>query len=933
MGKYCRLVIILLVFFSIVTLSAQRRQRGGDNISVSLPTIAEVDSLRLDSAAIADSIQSSITREKKESPFKDVVSYKAKDSLIFTGNNFAHMFGSSTITYQEIQLDADRLTMDMDSSNVFAFGGEVDSSGVQAGKPKFKDKGGEYESETMKYNFVSQKGYITNVVTTQGEGYVTGGVTKKMANNDLYMMGGKYTTCDDHEHPHFYFALSRAKVSPGKNIVTGPAHFVLEDVHLPLAIPFGFFPFSSDYSSGLIFPAFGEELNRGFFLRNGGYYFALSDYMDLALTGELYTKGSWGLNAQSAYVKKYKYSGSFNLGYLVTVTGDKGLPDYSKGTDFKINWTHTQDSKSNPSSTFSASVNLSSSTYDRKQMDSYYNPNNFTNNTKSSSVSYSYRFPTIPLNVAANMNVNQRTKDSAIAVTLPDVTLTLSRIYPFKRRMMVGAERWYEKIAMSYNGQFRNSIDTKENKLMQSSLARDWKNGAQHAIPVSATFSLLKNISITPSIDYRERWYKEKIVRDWDPMASAERLDTIGGFNRVYNYSFNVGLSTKLYGFFKPWKLFGDKIQMIRHVFTPSVTYSLTPDFGDPKYGFWSSYSYTDAQGTNVTRDYSYYDGMLFGTAPRGKQSLVNFSVQNNVEMKLRPKEGEEEEESSGNSPNKNKISLIDNLTAGISYNAVADSMNWSNIRSSLRLKLSEKFSMNVSGEFDTYTYDVNSGGSPVRVNKMRIAEGKGLGRLSMASTSFSYNLSDETFKKKEKREKSSDDELDEEEEYQNELDSLMNNSNPMAPMNPDDPRLSFKNKKDKKGDKEGEFDEDGYTRLGIKWGVNFNYSLSYAYADFNTEIMEYNRKLTHNLGFSANLDITKNWRFNLSSSWDFDQNKLAMMTCNLSRNLHCFTLTASFVPIGPYQSYFFTIAVNSSLLKDLKWDKRSSPYDARSWY
>ena len=372
------------------------------------------------------------------------------------------MYGQGVVTYQDIELDADEIRMNMDSSTVFAIG-RPDTAGEIVGNPIFKDKSGEYESATMKYNFKSQKGYITNIITQQGEGYLTGGSTKKNKEGDFYLKDGKYTTCDDHECPHFYLQLTKAKMRPKKNIVTGPAYLVLAGVPLPLAIPFGFFPFTEKYSSGIIMPTFGDEMARGFYLRDGGYYFAINDYIDLALTGEIYTKGSWGLNAMSNYVKRYKFSGNFNMGYLVTILGDKGMPDYQKQTNFRLIWSHSQDAKANPNMSFSASVNFTTSGYDRNNLNSYYNATSFTENTKSSTVNMTYNFPNTPFSISATANITQRSKDSTLNVSFPDFTLNMSRVYPFKRKNPVGKEKWYEKISLNYTGLFRNSIETKQN--------------------------------------------------------------------------------------------------------------------------------------------------------------------------------------------------------------------------------------------------------------------------------------------------------------------------------------------------------------------------------------------------------------------------------------------------------------------------------------
>ena len=391
------------------------------------------------------------------------------------------------------------------------------------GSPVFKDRSGEYQSKTMTYNFKTSKGFITDVVTQQGEGYLTGGQTKKLADDSYNIINGRYTTCDDHEHPHFYMQLTKAKMRPKKDIVTGPAYMVLCDVPLPLAVPFGDFPFTSKYSSGVIFPTFGDDYNKGFYLRDGGYYFALSDYADLALTGEIYTKGSWGLAARSTYRKRYKFSGSFNMSFLTTITGDKGSPDYMKQKNFRIAWTHSQDSKANPKMTLSSSVNFATSGYSRNDLNSYYNES-FTENTKNSTVNLSYRFSS-KFQMSTTASLAQRTQDSTLSVSFPNFTLSLSQIAPFKRKRAVGAERWYEKIKMSYTGSFQNSLTAKQNEFFKKSLVKDWANGMRHSVPVSATFSLFQYINVSPSISMNDRMYTRKIRRSWDPAASAEVQD------------------------------------------------------------------------------------------------------------------------------------------------------------------------------------------------------------------------------------------------------------------------------------------------------------------------------------------------------------------------------------------------------------------------
>ena len=492
------------------------------------------DSLQSDSLGVDSLANDSVTPKKKKAGLTSVVDYKANDSIVFTHGNEVYMYGKGVVQFDGMELNADQIEMNMDSSLVYAVG-RPDSVGDIVGRPVFKDKSGEYESETMNYNFKTKKGYITNIVTQQGEGYLTGGQTKKMENDEFYMKSGRYTTCDNHDHPHFYLQLTQAKVRPKKNIVTGPAYMVLADVPLPLAIPFGFFPFTEKYSSGIIVPTFGDELARGFYLRDGGYYFAINDYIDLALTGEIYTKGSWGINARSAYIKRYKYSGNFDLSFITTITGDKGLPDYSKMKNFKIAWTHTQDTKNNPNMSLSASVNFTTSGYTRNDLNSYYNSNSFTENTKSSTVNMTYRIPNSPWSFSATANITQRTQDSTLNVSFPNLTVSMGQIYPFKRKSVVGNERWYEKIQLSYSGRFQNSILTKQDQILKSNLIKDWRNGMYHNIPISATFNMFKYVNLTASFNFTDRMYSNKIMKEWDTQQSKIVQDTTYGFYNVFN--------------------------------------------------------------------------------------------------------------------------------------------------------------------------------------------------------------------------------------------------------------------------------------------------------------------------------------------------------------------------------------------------------------
>ncbi|MDR2473140.1 MAG: LPS-assembly protein LptD [Tannerella sp.] len=903
--------------------------------SLTPDSLATIDNSILDSIPFTTTeAQQTDTLPHKKGGLEATVEYQATDSIVMTAGNMTYFYGDGDIKYQSIELQSSVIEMDMDSSLVYATFA-LDSIGEETGYPVFSDGTQKLEAKNMHYNFKSKKATARHVVTQQGEGYVTADVTKKLDNDIMNMQDGKYSTCNEHEHPHFYINMTKAKVRPGKDIVTGPAYLVIEDVPLfPLVLPFAFFPFTDSYSSGILMPTYGDEMARGFYLRNGGYYFALSDYFDLALTGELYTKGSWGLTGQTKYHKRYKYSGNFDASYLKTIMGDKGMPDYSKSTDFKVRWSHTQDPKANPYRTFSASVDYSTSSYDRKQLNSLYTQA-ATQNNKGSSINLTQRFPNKPLSISATMNINQRSQDSTVSVTLPDLSITLSRIYPFKRKNAIGKERFYEKISMSYTGYLRNNISTKEDKLFRSNLIKDWKNGMQHSIPISATYTAFDYINISPSINYVERWYTNRIDQDYD-FASKRMVpsDTTYGFYRVYNYSASISASTTLYGEFIPIKPFRRFVTKIRHRMDPSISFGATPDFGDPKYGFYKYYTYID--GTNVMPGeqpkvtqgyYSPYQGQLFGIPGRGKSGSISLSLDNNLEAKV-----PDADEPSG----ERKISLIDKFAGSISYNLAADSFQWSDLSTSVRLKLTKSYTLNLSMMFDTYTYGYNENTRQVRrVNKPRWEAGKGLGRLRSTGTSFSYTLNNDVIKKlfsgegksgAGKNKRGTPDEDDED-------------------YDPDDPNVAppdenTANQQDtgsgslmgKKKKTDGEYDEYGYYNVTIPWNLSFSYSLSVGYGDFNPAKLEYDYRLNNSLSFNGNIQPTKNWNISFNATYDFDAKKISYLTCNISRTMHCFQMSASVIPIGPLRSYSFSISANSSMLKDLKYDQSSSPYNRQAW-
>lgn len=904
------LALLLLFTVSNEVMAQQRRGRNVSRVAQRDSTaMVEADSLALARDSLGAAPVDTVAAARK-TQLEAPVTYEANDSISFTQGGYAHLYGGGKINYQQIELAADIISMNMDSSTVFARGA-VDTLGTSSGTPVFKEGDTSYETQTIRYNFKSRKGIISNIESQQGEGYVIGNNAKKGSSDEIYLKDGRYTTCDNHEHPHFYLQLTYAKVKPKKSVVTGPAYLVVEDVPLPLAVPFFFFPFNSSYSSGFIMPSYMDDSNRGFGLTEGGYYFAISDKMDLRLTGDIFTKGSWALNAATNYVKRYKYSGTLQASYQVTQLGDKGLPDFSQTKDFKIIWSHRQDPKANPNTTFSASVNFSSSSYERTNIGNLYNAQAMSQNTKTSSVSYSRNFPDQKLNISSTFNIAQTMRDSSISLTLPDLNISLSTIFPFKRKNAVGEERWYEKISLRYSGRLSNQITTKDNLIFKKNLIKDWRNGMQHNIPVSATFTLFRYFNLTPSVNYTERWYTHKVLKDWDENQNKVVEDTIYGFNRVYDYNMSLGINTKVYGMYRPLIMKKRDIQ-IRHVITPSVSLSTRPDFGSDHYGYYGSYMRPNSAGTMDTIRYSYYDGQLFGTPSQGKSGSVSFQVSNNLEMKYRTK-----------NDSIRKISLIDELGASMSYNFAAKRQPWSNLNMSLRLKLTKSYTFSMNAVFATYAYEFDKNGNVVVGDRTEWSYGR-FGRFQGYGTSFNYSLNNQTWKKivalfsgkKEKASSPPDGASSEGDADQ-------------APAEGDGPPAKKKVK--------AEAGKDGYQAYTIPWNINISTGFNLQEdrtKPINPHSMRYPYSLNLNsLNVNGNVKFSNKWAVTFNSGYDFKTKQVVQTSFNLSRDLHCFTMTASIAPFGVYKYYNFTIRATANILQDLKWDQRSQTQSNIRWY
>ena len=870
--------------------------------------------LRYDSTAIDTTAADSAKRK----PGIDApVDYECTDSLVYDAETrLVHLYGKAQVKYMDMTLNAAKITMNMDSSMVRA-AGERDTAGILQDKPVYSQGSDNYHSELMAFNFKTKKGYITNVETTQGDGFMQSQHSKRAADGTLYLEHAKYTTCDA-KHPHFYLALSRAKVRPGKESVFGPAYLVVADVPLPLALPYGFFPFNKKYSSGFIMPSYGDETSRGFYLRDGGYYFAINDYMDIKALGEIYTKGSWGLSAETNYRKRYRYNGNFYISFLRTVDGEKNMPDYAVTKSLKVQWTHSKDAKASPNTTFSARVNFASENYERSNLESMYNPLAYTQSTRASSVSFSHTFPSIGLNIAGSTNLTQSLRDSSVSMTLPDLSISLNRFYPFRRKHQAGKERWYEKISMSYTGSLSNSINTKEDKLFKSNLVKDWRNGMQHRIPIDATFQVFKYINISPQFSLRDIMYTNRVMRSWDETTQKEVADTTYGFYNLYDWSLGVSANTTLYGFYKPWrKLFGDKIIAVRHVFKPSVSFSYAPDFTSSHYGYQRTYVKTDANGEVSTVTYSPYSGGIYSYPSGTKQGMITMSVSNNVEMKVK---------SDRDTTGERKISIIDELYGALSYNMAAETRPWSNLNTRIRLKLTKNYTFSMAAVFATYAYAFDKNGRVVTSDRTEWSYGR-FGRFQGMSQNLSYTFNNETlsklFSRRSDRSTASNDETD------TDTDTDAEDANI-------DPDLRNAKKGGKQKKQKAKVDEDGYLRFSLPWSFTVSYGISMAEdrsKQINVRRMRYPYSFTQTMNFSGYLRIAEGWNISFTSGYDFNYHELSMTTASVSRDLHCFEMSCSVV-LRPYSSFNFTFRARANELADaLKWDKRSSYSSNIEWY
>lgn len=817
----------------------------------------------------------------------DIISGKNKDSLVYDlANNTVYIYNEGDVTYQTSNLKADYMRINMETKEIYAYGkaDTVDGKATIT-HPVFQEgSAAPYSMDTITYNINSKKAKIKGVATQEGDGWLIGGSVKKMADNTINIQNGKYTTCDETDHPHFYLAMTKAKVIPGKKVITGPAYLVMEDVPIYfLGIPEGFFPISGGPKSGLLMPTFGEEYTKGFYIRDLGYYFTFGDYADLALRGGIYTLGSWEVSAQSRYVKRYKYSGNFGLQYSSVRVGEKGEPDFVKSNNFRLQWTHSQDPKANPGSTFSASVNFTTSGYSKY---SATNLNDILSTQTNSTISYSKSWAGTPFSLSAQMAVSQNSSTEQITASLPTFAFNVSRFKPFKRKEAVGKERWYEKITMSYSGKLTNTLTAKESDFFSSESLKNMKNGVEHTIPVSASFNLFNYINVSPNFNYTERWFFKKVERAFNPVTNRdEALDPEYGFWRLYNYNTSLSASTTLYGMYETKKK-SRKLQAVRHTLTPSIGFSYTPDFKTLERGYWKA---VQSDSTGSVKVYSPFSDNAFSVPSSQEAASLTFSLGQTLEMKVLSKR-----DTSG----VKKIKLIDELSLSGSYNLLADSMGLSNIPIRFRSTIFKNFGINLSATLDPY--EVTPEGR--RINKLMWRRGLP-GRIVNTSWSFGY-----TFKSRSDKSTPAINDI-------TSIDPLYQNPfyDPYGQM---DPALRR------------QYMSQTYYDFSLPWNFGFNYSINYGISYVNNGTTGYKKNVQQSVNVNGSINLTPKTGITFQGGFNISEGKLTTSSISITRDLHCWQMSFSWIPFGFHRSWSFNIGVKAASLSDLKYDKSQSMYD-----
>ena len=868
-------LFLLIIFYyndvSGKTVSALPQTVGDTLVIEKDSAVNNKDSVLIDTTVVKKS-QSKIDAKVERTALDSIV----QDIL----NKKVYLYGDAEIKYEDIDLKAARIEVDFNDNTVTAYG-VVDSLGKQQGRPVFTQGDQTFKADTIEYNFNTKKGYIYSVFTEDQQGFLAGKRVKKLSDNSINLLHGSYTTCNIEGHPHFQFKFKKARVIPKNKIVTGPAYMEIEGVPTPLALPFGMFPNNERRKSGIVVPTYGESANRGFYLEGGGYYWSINDYMDIKVLGDIYSRGSWAIKPTFRYKKRYKYSGSFSAQYAVNIISDKYSPDYSNSRDFRIQWRHTQDPKARPNGRFNANVNIVTSNFVKYNT---VNVNDYLSNEFQSSVSYqtswagNYR-------LTVNASHRQNTKTHVVQVTLPELTFNVNRFYPLKRKIVSGKKHFYEDLSVSYTMNAKNIVNTLDSLIFtEQAYKHDMQNGMLHKSTVSLPVKLFKHFNWSNSVNITDRMYAQHVNQYWvndtlfknnDTVVGYVNKDTVTGFNNVFDFSLSSSISTKVYGILKFKK---GPLRAIRHVFTPSVSFSYVPNFGSSKWGYYDSY--INGDGDEII--YSKYQGFLYGTAPGRKSGRVGFSFGNNLEIKVRSKKD--------TITGMKKVVLIKSLNITGNYDLAKDSLNMSYLNVNGRTTLYKNIDLKYASSWDPYVLD--SAGH--QTNTFEWTENRRLFRRTNTSWALSLrlHLSDKDFKKKKNEENK--------------------------------PEAESKTNKYEVGDIGTLNNHSEY----IDWNIPWSFTLSYNF-NYTTQIkyLNYEKIPTNNivqtLGFSGQVNITPKWKVNFRSGWDFRSKKLTPTSISIYRDLHCWEMRFNVIPFGPRKSWNFSINVKASILQDLKLNKK----------
>lgn len=856
-------------------------------LSPSTDSLPLPDTLAVDSANTLNPDSNALTSRlpligNSANALTSIVHYQAEDSISFDINKRkAQLYKNGLIKYEEMELTAEAIRVDFNSQMIHAQH-VTDSNGKPIGQPLFKSGEAEYMADTIAFNYNTKKGIISGVITQQGEGFLHGSKVKKISDSVMYLNDGQYTTCN-YSHPHFAINFNHSKLITGDKIFTGPAYVTIEDVPTPLILPFAFFPMKKDRTSGILMPSYGWMNNRGYYLKDGGYYWPINDMLDLSLIGEIYTNLSWAAEAKSNYYVRYKYKGNVDVRYGITKEGIFGdSTTFQKYSDFKLVWRHDQDAKANPRSRFSANVNLQSRNYNKNTT----NSNDYFNSTTTSSISYTAQLGG-GFNLAASMRESYNAQTGLINLKIPSVSLSSTTFYPLRRKLVSGSYRWYENISISYSLTADNNITSQDSDIFKLSILNKMQYGIQQSLPISLSQKVLKYFNWTNSVSYNERWHWNTIRKSYDTANNVMHLDTVRGFRANRDVGFTSSLSTRVYGMFN-FKL--GPVKAIRHVISPSVSFNYRPDFGKPEYGWWQSYT----DNTGYVHRYSIFEQSLYGGPSDGRSGRVNFSINNNLEMKVAS--------AKDTVTGVKKVTLFENLSFNISYDLAKDSLQWSDLSIIGRTTLFKNMVLNYSGSFSPYFID-----SVGRKHDQFIWETQSKifqKNNSTWSTQLSYSINNSTFNSS-KGDKAGS--RPRGEQLSPPIMQTPYNYHPALMMG-------------------------SYADFSMPWNVSLNYTLSYV-STYVAAKYNFKKDVIQTLSISGNVDITPNWKVAVTSGYDFVNKGFSYTSVDIYRDLHCWEMRFTWVPFGYYKSWNFVINIKANSLKDVKYTKQQSYQDNQGYF